>query len=184
MLLHVAGHHGDVGAYANGHAHAASRACASPAVLLLQAIPLSLIIFVLFPRVQGPLWGMPQDAYASSGLTDTMAPGSMSKLSLVRCRGIPRHFQRQGAVARADVLARAGAVGFRRHHLETRAQRHLATPHAHRCKHAGGLHGHAGTAQQTLAVRTGYADKTFHSGRSRPGFPGAQQSAGECAHSL
>jgi transglutaminase-like putative cysteine protease len=52
------------------------------AVLLLQAIPLSLIIFVLFPRVQGPLWGMPQDAYASSGLSDTMAPGSLSKLSL------------------------------------------------------------------------------------------------------
>lgn len=51
-------------------------------VLLLQAIPLSLVIFVLFPRVQGPLWGMPQDAYASSGLSDTMAPGSMSKLSL------------------------------------------------------------------------------------------------------
>ncbi|MBI5005786.1 MAG: DUF3488 domain-containing transglutaminase family protein [Nitrosomonadales bacterium] len=51
-------------------------------VLLLQAIPLSLIIFVLFPRVQGPLWGMPQDAYATSGLSDNMAPGSMSKLSL------------------------------------------------------------------------------------------------------
>ena len=51
-------------------------------VLLLQAIPLSLIIFVLFPRVQGPLWGLPQDAYASSGLSDTMAPGTMSKLSL------------------------------------------------------------------------------------------------------
>ena len=51
-------------------------------VLLLQAIPLSLIIFVLFPRVQGPLWGMPQDAYSSSGLTDTMAPGTMSRLSL------------------------------------------------------------------------------------------------------
>jgi transglutaminase-like putative cysteine protease len=51
-------------------------------ILLLQAIPLSLIIFVLFPRVQGPLWGLPQDAYASSGLSDTMAPGSMSKLSL------------------------------------------------------------------------------------------------------
>ena len=51
-------------------------------ILLLQAIPLSLIIFVLFPRVQGPLWGMPQDAYASSGLSDTMSPGSVSKLSL------------------------------------------------------------------------------------------------------
>ena len=52
------------------------------AVLLLQAIPLMLVLFVLFPRVQGPLWGLPQDAYGSTGLTDTMSPGSLSKLSL------------------------------------------------------------------------------------------------------
>jgi transglutaminase-like putative cysteine protease len=52
------------------------------ATLLAQAVPLMLVLFVLFPRVPGPLWGMPQDAYASSGLTDTMAPGSISKLSL------------------------------------------------------------------------------------------------------
>ncbi len=52
------------------------------AVLLLQAIPLTLILFILFPRVQGPLWGLPQDAYASSGLDDKMAPGSLSRLSL------------------------------------------------------------------------------------------------------
>jgi transglutaminase-like putative cysteine protease len=52
------------------------------AVLLLQAIPLTLILFVLFPRVPGPLWGLPQDAYASSGLDDKMSPGSLSRLSL------------------------------------------------------------------------------------------------------
>lgn len=52
------------------------------AILLLQAIPLTLILFVLFPRVQGPLWGLPQDAYASSGLDDKMSPGSLSRLSL------------------------------------------------------------------------------------------------------
>lgn len=52
------------------------------AMLLLQAIPLTLLLFVLFPRVQGPLWGMPQDAYSSSGLSDSMAPGTLSKLSL------------------------------------------------------------------------------------------------------
>ena len=52
------------------------------AILLLQAIPLTLILFVLFPRVQGPLWGLPQDAYASSGLDDRMSPGSLSRLSL------------------------------------------------------------------------------------------------------
>ncbi|MFA6013718.1 MAG: DUF3488 and transglutaminase-like domain-containing protein [Gallionellaceae bacterium] len=51
-------------------------------IILLQAIPLTLVIFVLFPRVQGPLWGMPQDAYGSSGLSDSMSPGSLSKLSL------------------------------------------------------------------------------------------------------
>ncbi|MBI5430139.1 MAG: DUF3488 domain-containing transglutaminase family protein [Nitrosomonadales bacterium] len=52
------------------------------AVLLLQAVPLMLILFVLFPRVQGPLWGLPQDAYSSSGLDDKMSPGSLSRLSL------------------------------------------------------------------------------------------------------
>jgi len=50
--------------------------------LLLQAIPLTLVLFVLFPRVQGPLWGLPQDAFASSGLDDRMSPGSLSRLSL------------------------------------------------------------------------------------------------------
>ena len=52
------------------------------ATLLLQSIPLMLVLFVLFPRVQGPLWGLPQDAFASSGLSDKMAPGSLSRLSL------------------------------------------------------------------------------------------------------
>lgn len=51
-------------------------------VLLLQAVPLTLILFILFPRVPGPLWGLPQDAYASSGLDDKMSPGSLSRLSL------------------------------------------------------------------------------------------------------
>ena len=51
-------------------------------ILLAQAIPLTLILFVLFPRVPGPLWGLPQDAFSTSGLDDTMSPGSLSKLSL------------------------------------------------------------------------------------------------------
>lgn len=51
-------------------------------ILLLQAIPLTLILFVLFPRIQGPLWGLPQDAYSSSGLDNKMAPGSVSHLAL------------------------------------------------------------------------------------------------------
>ena len=52
-------------------------------VMLLQSVPLMLVLFVLFPRIQGPLWGMPSDARgASTGLSDTMTPGSLSRLTL------------------------------------------------------------------------------------------------------
>jgi len=52
-------------------------------IMLLQSMPLMLVLFVLFPRVQGPIWSLPQDAYAGiSGLSDEMAPGSVSKLIL------------------------------------------------------------------------------------------------------
>jgi len=51
--------------------------------LLAQAAPAALALFLLFPRVQGPLWGLPQDANAGiSGLSDTMAPGNLSSLVL------------------------------------------------------------------------------------------------------
>ena len=53
------------------------------AVMLVQAIPLMVVLFVLFPRVPGPLWGLPQDAFSGlSGLSDTMTPGSLSRLTL------------------------------------------------------------------------------------------------------
>jgi len=52
-------------------------------VFLAQATPLMLLLFLLFPRVTGPLWGLPQDAQtAVSGLSDTMTPGSVSNLIL------------------------------------------------------------------------------------------------------
>ncbi len=52
-------------------------------VLILQGIPLMLVLFLLFPRLQGPLWGLPQDAYAGmSGLSDNMSPGSLNSLIL------------------------------------------------------------------------------------------------------
>jgi transglutaminase-like putative cysteine protease len=52
------------------------------ALLLLQGIPLAAALFVLFPRLSAPLWGLPQDYAAQSGLSDTMAPGMISELSL------------------------------------------------------------------------------------------------------
>lgn len=52
-------------------------------VLLAQSVPLMLVLFLLFPRVPGPLWGLPRDAFAGvSGLSDTMTPGSLSSLAL------------------------------------------------------------------------------------------------------
>jgi protein-glutamine gamma-glutamyltransferase len=52
-------------------------------LLLVHAIPIGAVLFLLFPRVQGPLWGMPQDAYSGiTGLSDTMAPGTLSQLSV------------------------------------------------------------------------------------------------------
>ena len=51
-------------------------------VLLLQGVPAALVLFLLFPRVQGPLWGLPQDAYLGmTGLSETMTPGSIANLA-------------------------------------------------------------------------------------------------------
>ena len=50
--------------------------------ILLLAAPLAAGAFVLFPRVEGPLWGMPDDTRsARTGLSDTMSPGQMSNLA-------------------------------------------------------------------------------------------------------
>ncbi len=50
-------------------------------LLLLQALPFLLILYLLFPRVTGPLWGLPEDAHAGlSGLSEQMSPGSISNL--------------------------------------------------------------------------------------------------------
>ena len=49
--------------------------------LLAQALPFMLILFILFPRISGPLWGLPTDAYSSmTGLSDNMSPGAINNL--------------------------------------------------------------------------------------------------------
>jgi transglutaminase-like putative cysteine protease len=51
--------------------------------LIAQALPVMLILFVLFPRAPGPLWGVPKDAtQGMTGLSGEMKPGSISSLSL------------------------------------------------------------------------------------------------------
>jgi len=49
--------------------------------LLLQSVPLMLIMFLLFPRISGPLWKLPDEQQtATTGLSDTMTPGNISEL--------------------------------------------------------------------------------------------------------
>jgi hypothetical protein len=51
--------------------------------MVMLAAPLAAALFVLFPRFEGPLWGMPGEAPGPrSGISDTMAPGTMSNLAL------------------------------------------------------------------------------------------------------
>ncbi|WP_006787256.1 transglutaminase TgpA family protein [Thiorhodospira sibirica] len=58
-----------------------SEAARFSGLLLLQAMPLMLILFVLFPRLPGPLWAMPDTREsAKTGLSDSMSPGSISEL--------------------------------------------------------------------------------------------------------
>jgi transglutaminase-like putative cysteine protease len=63
--------------------HRAPRANLRTAGLLLaHAAPAGLALFLLFPRVHGPLWGLPQDAYTGmTGLSDTMTPGNLASLA-------------------------------------------------------------------------------------------------------
>ncbi len=50
-------------------------------VIALKAVPLTVVLFVLFPRLNSPLWGLPRDAFSSgTGLSNSMAPGGINRL--------------------------------------------------------------------------------------------------------
>jgi transglutaminase-like putative cysteine protease len=49
--------------------------------LTVLALPVTIALFVLFPRLGGPLWGFAVDSDAAlTGLSDTLSPGSVSRL--------------------------------------------------------------------------------------------------------
>jgi transglutaminase-like putative cysteine protease len=55
----------------------------SASVIIGQALPIALVVFVLFPRLEAPRWLWLQDeSRAKSGLSNTLEPGSISDLSL------------------------------------------------------------------------------------------------------
>lgn len=59
------------------------RAMALCGRIVLQSMPLMLVLFILFPRIPGPLWGLPRDAHSGlTGLSDEMTPGDIGELIL------------------------------------------------------------------------------------------------------
>src|SRR5262245_6555212 len=51
--------------------------------LLLHALPVMIALFVLFPRLPGPLWAIPgSTSSGATGLNDTMSPGDITNLAL------------------------------------------------------------------------------------------------------
>jgi transglutaminase-like putative cysteine protease len=48
--------------------------------VFVKSLPLAAAMFVLFPRVSAPLWGLPGDAHSRTGLSDSMSPGSINRL--------------------------------------------------------------------------------------------------------
>lgn len=50
--------------------------------LMVYSLPLMILLFVLFPRIPGPLWALPADTFsAKTGLSEEMSPGQISKLT-------------------------------------------------------------------------------------------------------
>lgn len=49
--------------------------------MLAFAVPVALVLFLLFPRVPGPFWALPsKSAAGTTGLSDEMTPGTISQL--------------------------------------------------------------------------------------------------------
>lgn len=78
-------------------------------LLLLQGVPLMLLLFLLFPRVQGPLFGWSQASSTGvSGLSEEMSPGSLASLSL--SDEVAFRVQFEGSAPKASTLYWRGPV--------------------------------------------------------------------------
>lgn len=50
--------------------------------MMVQALPLAVLLFVLFPRLPGNFWAIPARSQAITGLDDELSPGDVSELSV------------------------------------------------------------------------------------------------------
>lgn len=95
-----------------GYAHAA----AESARLLTLAVPVAALFFILFPRLPGPLWGLPahHDSQATTGLASSMSPGSVA--SLARSDAVALRARFAGRVPPPDERYWRGPVFWDFHH--------------------------------------------------------------------
>ena len=69
--------------YINSHVADTTVSVKKAAVIIAQAIPMMIVVFILFPRVEPPKWLLFNDEHQKkSGLSDTMEPGSISDLGM------------------------------------------------------------------------------------------------------
>lgn len=67
----------------NGTSLKNTQAIKKSAIILMQAIPLMIVLFIFFPRIETPRWSfLDENNQARTGLSDSLEPGSISKLSL------------------------------------------------------------------------------------------------------
>ncbi|WP_332847787.1 transglutaminase TgpA family protein [Massilia sp. S19_KUP03_FR1] len=75
------------------------------------AAPLALFLFIAFPRIQGPLWGLPSDANSGrTGLSADMTPGKFSSLAQSEAVVFRAHFT-DPAPEQAQLYWRAIVLG-------------------------------------------------------------------------
>lgn len=74
--------------------------------MLLQALPVMLVLFVLFPRIPGPIWGLPADANAGSEqLPDGMTLGNASRSAGISGMSDEMLMGRISEVIQSDAIA-------------------------------------------------------------------------------
>ncbi len=77
--------------------------------MLLQSVPLMLVLFVLFPRLPGPIWGITKDTYSGmTGLNDSIELGDVS--NLIQNSSVAFRVQFDGAIPPRNMLYWRGPV--------------------------------------------------------------------------
>src|SRR3989344_3430289 len=97
-------------------------------VMLAKAVPLMLIVYLLFPRISGTLWGLPANAHSGlTGMPDMMQPGSIRSLSESSEIAFRVNFEGSRPPARelywrGLVLTETDGRGWRRGNAQTRGK--------------------------------------------------------------